>query len=95
MDVLRPDQIIALVGFLGALGVLWLLVQRHKGGLSSRLNRGKRLRLTEAAALGPADRAMILSVDGQDFLLVRLRGASPILHPLGATPQSSTPGDAA
>lgn len=86
MDVLRPDQIISLVVFMGALGALWLAVQRHKGGLSGRLHRGKRLRLSESAALGGVDRAMIVSVDAQDFLLVRMKGAAPILHPLGPTP---------
>lgn len=95
MEVLRPDQIIALVAFMAALGLLWALVQRHKGGLAGRLHRGRRLRLTETAALGTADRAMILCVDGQDFLVLRLKGAAPLLHPLGPTPAAPVAEDAA
>ena len=82
MDLLRPDQIFILTAFLAALGGLWLLVQRHRDGLSARIGRGRRLRVVETAALGPSDRAMILSVDGQDFLLLRMRGAAPLLHPI-------------
>lgn len=82
MDLLRPDQIIILTAFLAGLGGLWLMVQRHRDGLSVRMGRGRRLRVIETAALGPSDRAMILSVDGQDFLLLRMRGAPPVLHPI-------------
>lgn len=82
MDLLRPDQIIILTAFLAGLGGLWLMVQRHRDGLSARMGRGRRLRVIETAALGPSDRAMILSVDGQDFLLLRMRGAPPVLHPI-------------
>lgn len=83
MDVMRPDQIIALVAFMGVLGLLWLAVQRHKGGLAGRLHGNRRLRVAETAALGGADRAMILRVDEREFLLLRLKGAAPLLHPLG------------
>ena len=82
MDLLRPDQIIILTAFLAGLGGLWLMVQRHRDGLSARMGRGRRLRVIETAALGPSDRAMILSVDGHDFLLLRMRGAAPVLHPI-------------
>lgn len=82
MDLLRPDQIIILTAFLAGLGGLWLMVQRHRDGLSARMGRGRRLRVIETAALGPSDRAMILSVDGHDFLLLRMRGAPPVLHPI-------------
>lgn len=86
MDVLRPDQIIALVAFMAVLGLLWAMVHRHKGGLAGHLHRGRRLRLTESTALGGVDRAMILRVDGQDFLVLRLKGSAPLVHPLGPTP---------
>jgi flagellar protein FliO/FliZ len=84
MDVLRLDQIISLAVFLAALGVAWLMVMRHRDGLSARIGRGRRLRVVESAALGPSDRAMILNVDGQDFLLLRLKGGAPILRRLDA-----------
>jgi flagellar protein FliO/FliZ len=87
MDLIAYDKIATLVIFLAALGAVWFAVLRHKGALGAKLHSGKRLRLTETTALGPADRAMILSVDGQEFLLVRIKGASPILHPLTSAPQ--------
>lgn len=84
MDLIPFDKIAVLALFMAALGAIWLLVMRHKGALGAHLHNGKRLRLTETTALGPADRAMILAVDGQEFLLVRVKGAPPILHPLAA-----------
>ena len=85
MDLFRPDQILILLAFLGALGAAWVYVQRNRGALSERVARGRRLRVTEAAPIGPGDRAMILSVDGRDYLLIRLKGAAPVFQPLPAT----------
>lgn len=82
MDLIPYDKIATLVVFLGALGLLWLAVLRHKGGLAAQLGRGRRLRVTETTALGASDRAMILTVDSREFLLVRIKGAGLALHPL-------------
>lgn len=82
-DVIQANQVLTLIGFLGALGALWWAVQRNRAGLTVRLTRDRRLRLVEAAALGPTDRAMILAVDEQEFLVLRLKGAAPVLQPLG------------
>jgi hypothetical protein len=95
MDLFPFDKIATLVIFLGALGLLWLLVQRHKGGLSSQLARGKRMRLTETTALGPTDRAMILTVDRQEFLILKIKGAGIALHPLTAQTETRMSEDAA
>ncbi len=84
MELLRPDQIIPLAVFLAALGALWVYVLRNRERLSARMGRGRRLRVVETAALGPADRAMILSLDDREFLIVKLKGAAPMLHPLRA-----------
>lgn len=82
MDLIPYDKIATLVVFLGALGLLWVLVQRNRGGLAGQLHKGRRLRLTETAAIGPSDRAMILTVDGRDFLVVQIKGSGLVLHPL-------------
>ncbi|WP_240335384.1 flagellar biosynthetic protein FliO [Pseudotabrizicola algicola] len=82
MDLLRVDQIIILSAFLAGLGLLWALVLRNRQELNDHFGRGRRLRVLETAALGPADRAVILTVDGQDFLLLKLKGANPVLKPL-------------
>lgn len=91
VDVIRPGQIMVLVLFMAILGLGWVLVRMNRGGLSRRIAQGKRLRLAEVAALSPTDRAMILEADGRAFLLVRCKGAAPLLHDLGAvTPQTQT-----
>lgn len=84
--VIQPDQFLILIGFLGGLGALWWAVLRNRAGLTTRLTRDKRLRMVEATALGPADRAMILAVDGREFLVLRVKGAAPILHLLDTSP---------
>lgn len=89
MDLLRPDQIITLAAFLAALGVLWLYVHRNRDGLNARMGRGRRLKLVETAALGPSDRAMILSVDQHEFLIIRMKGAAPLVQALPVAPASA------
>ena len=84
MDLITLNQIVTLALFMGALGALWWLVQRNKAGLSGRLAAQRRLRVVEATALGPRDRVLIVAVDGREFLLVSVRGAAPVLHPLPA-----------
>lgn len=68
--------------FLGLLGLFRLWILRHKDTLVTRLQGHRRLRIVETAALGASDRAMIVCVDGTDFLLVRFRGAPPVLQRL-------------
>ncbi len=85
MDAIRPDQLITLGLFMAVLGLGWLVVQINRGGLSRRIAQGRRVKLVEATALSPTDRAMILAVDGQEFLVLRAKGAAPVLHPLPKT----------
>ncbi len=82
MDLLRPDQILTLAAFLGGLSLLWWLVIRNRGALTARMGLDRRLRVLDRVGLGPGDHAMILRVDARDFLLVRLKGAPAVLHPL-------------
>lgn len=94
MELFPFDKIARLVIFLGTLFLLWLVVQRHKGGLSQQLARGKRMRLAETTALGPTDRAMILRVDQQEFLILKIKGAGISLHPLSGPSATAVPEDA-
>lgn len=82
-DVIRPDQIVTLVLFLAVLGLGWFVVRLKGGGLARRMTGDRRLRLAEVAALSPTDRAMIIEADGRAFLLVRCKGAAPVLRGLG------------
>lgn len=86
MDVVRPDQIITLTLFLAVLGLGWLVVKLNKGGLVRRISGDRRLHLAEVTALSPTDRAMILRVDGREFLVLRCKGQAPLLHDLGTAP---------
>lgn len=79
-----PLQFLIVALFLGGLVLLWFLVQRHRGGLSSRIGRGRRITVVEVAPLSPQDRAMILAVDGKEFLVLRLRGSAPVVTALSA-----------
>lgn len=67
---------------MAVLGLGWLVVQINKGGMARRIAGGRRVKVVEATALSPTDRAMILSVDGYEILVVRSKGAAPVLHAL-------------
>ena len=82
MDLIPYDKIVTLALFMGALGVIWLLVQRHRGRLSAPLHQGRRLRAGAATSLGPAGRALILQVDGRDYLVVQVKGSGLAVQPL-------------
>lgn len=82
MELMRPDQLLILLVFMGALGGLWVYVQRHKAGLSAKLHRGRRLHLRESVMLGAQTRATLLQVDGQDYLLLHGKTGTPALHAL-------------
>ena len=83
--VMRPGQIVVLALFMAVLALGWLLVKLNQGGLARRLHQGKRMKLVEVAALSTTDRALILEVDGRSFLLIRCKGAAPLLQDLGPT----------
>lgn len=82
MDLVQTDQLLTLAGFFAVLGLLWLATRFWQAPVAARLQGNRRIRLGEVTSLSPADRAMILNVDGQDFLLLRLKGAPAILQPL-------------
>lgn len=84
MDVFNINQILTVALFLGALGLAWLFVMKNRGVIRPRLAQGRRMHLTEATAIGPNQRAMILQVDQREFLVVALKGAAPAITELGA-----------
>lgn len=90
MDVIRPEQFVILALFLAVLGLGWAFVRFNRGGLARRFQTAGRLHLAEVAALSPTDRAMIVEADGQSFLLIRCKGAAPLLHPLGPAQAGET-----
>lgn len=82
--LVQTSQILTLILFLGALGAVWFFVQRNRDGLARRVHQGKRITVAEVTAISPTDRAMILSVDGHDYLVLRARGFAPVLMALPA-----------
>lgn len=88
MDLIRPDQILTLALFMAVLGLGWLVVKLNRGGLARRIAGNRRMALVEVAALSPTDRAMILRVDGREFLILRCRGEAPVLT---ALPEGGAP----
>lgn len=84
MDIIGPDRILTVVLFLGALVAFWFLVRANRAGLRARLTAGRRMEIAETLALPPSGRAMILRVDGRDYLVVATRGAPPAVAPLAS-----------
>ncbi len=82
MDAIRPDQFVTLALFMAVLGLGWLVVRINKGGFARRIAGERRMKLAEVTALAPTDRAMILQVDGLEFLVIRCKGAAPVVQPL-------------
>lgn len=82
-DLINPMQLVTLALFLGALIAVWYFVQRNKSGLARRIGQGKRITVAEVTALSPTDRAMILAVDGREFLVLRSKGTAPVVTALG------------
>lgn len=86
MPPVRPDQIVVLSVFLLVLAVVWVLALRHRGTLRERLGGNRRLRILEVSQIGPSDRALLLSADGREFLVLRMRGTAPVVVPLEPRP---------
>jgi flagellar biogenesis protein FliO len=89
MPPVRPDQIVVLAVFLLLLGLAWALALRHRGTLRERLGGSRRLRVVEVCPIGPSDRALLISADGREFLVLRIRAAAPVIVPLGTAPPAS------
>ena len=82
MEFVRPDQLLTLVLFLGVLALAWAFVRLNKSGLGAKLREGKRISVSEVAALSPNDRAMIVKVDGNEFFVIKSKGVAAVLTPL-------------
>lgn len=89
MDIVAVDQILIVGGFLAALFALRWGVQAHKGTLKSKITQDRRMVLGEVTALGPDTRAMILTIDQREFLVVTAKRQPPVITPLGAAPDSA------
>lgn len=91
MDVVSVQQILTVALFLALLvgAAVALRLMRGHGPLPAQ---GRRLRRGEELALSPAERVTILQVDGAEFLLLRQRGAAPVILPLPASAPAAKAG---
>jgi len=83
MDILTFDRLVTLGLFMAALGAAWIFVHRNKHGLSRKLAQGRRLQVQDTLALGANQRAVLLAVDGREFLVVQGKGGNCSVQPLG------------
>lgn len=79
MDVLTPDRILTIAGFLGVLVLAWAVIRHKRAPLSARLAAGRNLELTETLNLGGDSRALLLKAEGQTVLVVTGRRSGTAL----------------
>lgn len=86
MDLLTPERILTLVGFLGVLILIWAALRlapaRARLGrtLAGGLTATRRLSIAEVLPLGAGGRAILMQADGQSVLVVTgPKGAAAML----------------
>lgn len=85
--IFETMHVLTLLVFLAVLIAALFLVKRFQPQLRAHLNTGKRISITETTSLGGQDRALLLSVDRTDFLVVlsKRAGTSVTQLPSSAT----------
>lgn len=86
MELLTPDRILTLAGFLGVLILAWAAIRFNRAPLAARLGAGRSLELTETLSLGGDARAVLLRAQGQTVLVVTGRKSGTALTLLPAGP---------
>lgn len=90
MDIIETQQLLTVGGFLALLVAAMFFVQANRGKLTGRIAQGRRMQLAEVTALGPDARAMLLNIDGKDFLVVTSKRQAPVVTPLEAASEVPT-----
>lgn len=71
MEVLTPDRLLTLIGFLGLLILLWAVIRMNKGAIAARVGTAdRRMAVEETLSLGGNTRAVLIKADGQKVLVV-------------------------
>jgi hypothetical protein len=86
VELLTPDRILTLAGFLGVLILAWAAIRFNRAPLAARLGAGRSLELTETLSLGGDARAVLLRAQGQTVLVVTGRKSGTALTLLPAGP---------
>ncbi|MGX0974910.1 flagellar protein FliO/FliZ [Roseovarius sp. MBR-51] len=85
MELLTPERILTLAGFLGVLVLIWAAVRLNRAPLAARFGAGRTLEVAETLSLGGDARAILLRAEGQSVLVVmgRRSGTALTLLPMG------------
>lgn len=86
MEFIPAQQSLTVVAFLGVLIAVWYWISANRGVLGQKLASGQRMRVTQVTAISPQDRAILLTVDNREFLVITNRKAAPVVTPLGDAP---------
>ncbi|MEQ8900776.1 MAG: flagellar assembly protein FliO [Roseovarius sp.] len=88
MDLLTPDRILTLAGFLGLLILLWAAIRFNRAPLAARLKGDRRMEVAEVLPLGGDARAILMRADGHSVLIVTGRKGGTAMLPLAAIPET-------
>jgi len=89
VDLLTPDRILTLAGFLGLLVLAWAAIRFNRAPLAARLKGDRRMEVAEVLPLGGDARAILMRADGQSVLIVTGRKGGTAMLPLDAAPESA------
>jgi flagellar biogenesis protein FliO len=73
MDILTPDRLIPLAGFMAVLILIWAVVRLNRPTLAARVRAGRKIEATETLLLGHDARATLLKIEGQQVLVITSR----------------------
>lgn len=80
-DTFSITQLVTIAVFLSVLIGIMVLVRRYKEPLAKQLGGQRRIKLMEDTPIGANERAKLVQVDGQTFLIVSAKNQSPVVVP--------------
>ena len=90
MDLLTPDRMLTLAGFLGLLILLWAAIRFNRAPLAARLKGDRRLEVAEVLPIGGDARAILMRADGHSVLIVTGRKGGTAMLSLNAAPENAS-----
>lgn len=90
MDLLTPDRILTLAGFLGLLVLAWAAIRFNRAPLAARLKGDRRMEVAEVLPLGGDARAILMRADGQSILIVTGRRGGTAMLALAPAPGAAS-----
>jgi flagellar biogenesis protein FliO len=84
-DTFSITQLIIITAFLSVLIGVMFVVRRYKEPLSKQLGGQRRIKLMEDTSIGANERAKLIEVDGQVFLIISAKNQPPSVMPFDPT----------